>query len=675
MKASATIRDFRLDINGLRAWAVAAVVLFHFDVPGFKGGFVGVDMFFVISGFLMTGIVVKGLEQGRFSLGGFYMARVRRIVPALVALCAALLTLGWWLLTPTDYKVLGSHAASSLAFLSNFKYYFEHGYFDATSHEKWLLHTWSLSLEWQFYMLLPLALMVIWKLKPGRRPVLLAMALATASSYLLCAVLTPAKPPSSFFLLHTRSWEMLAGGLVFLVSPRLKWTGVQRRWVEGLAWALALACILGLEGSTAWPGWRALGPVLATALILAAARPDSAWTRTALAQWLGTRSYSIYLWHWPVAVALLYLGQKQNPLAVGCGLLTTLLLGHLSHRWVELPTQSKAERARFGPAPAAATAAIALAAAGLGVHFANGIPGRLDPAIELMSSEAVNKNPRRGECHTLSGVTSASCMYGGPRLQAVVLGDSHADSVVNAVAAAVADPAQDGVMQWSYSSCPTVQGARRVRDPGNRCGEFVDWAIGRLRDLPPGIPVIIVNRHASAVWGENGRSDALPGPKVYFSRVYSHADDAFIAEYSGHLVDTVCRIAATRPVYLVRPIPEMGLHVPNTARAMVWGRRTVTDITMAAYRQRNDFAWAAQDAARERCGARILDPLPYLCSDGVCHGAVGGRPLYYDDEHMSESGNRRLVPMFKAVFEAAPAPPPDRLIATGMPDPHPARKP
>ncbi|HUD33330.1 MAG TPA: acyltransferase, partial [Variovorax sp.] len=159
---------FRGDINGLRAWAVVAVVLYHFGIPGLHGGFVGVDVFFAISGFLMTGIVVQALERDRFSVWQFYLARARRIVPALVVLCATLMALGWRLLLPSDYKALGTHAWSSVAFMSNFKYWREAGYFDAGSHDKWLLHTWSLAVEWQFYLVLPLVLLAVWKLRPGR---------------------------------------------------------------------------------------------------------------------------------------------------------------------------------------------------------------------------------------------------------------------------------------------------------------------------------------------------------------------------------------------------------------------------------------------------------------------------------------------------------------------------
>lgn len=174
------VPNFRKDINGLRAWAVVAVVLFHFGVPGFAGGFVGVDIFFVISGFLMTTILIKKLEnqQQKFSVWEFYLARAKRIVPALLVLCITLLALGWFMLPPQDYRSLGMHTLTSVFFASNIQYWREAGYFDAASHDKWLLHTWSLSVEWQFYLLLPLLLWGVWRWWPGRACVVQRLSLA-----------------------------------------------------------------------------------------------------------------------------------------------------------------------------------------------------------------------------------------------------------------------------------------------------------------------------------------------------------------------------------------------------------------------------------------------------------------------------------------------------------------
>ena len=160
-------RKFRYDINGLRALAVIAVVLFHFKIPGFSGGFVGVDVFFVISGFLMTGIIVSGLEASPakgFRLFDFYMARLRRIVPALAVVCIVLLLAGWLFLAPADYVKLAREVDRALLFISNNYYFKNSGYFDADSHERMLLHSWSLSVEWQFYMIYPLVLMLVARL-------------------------------------------------------------------------------------------------------------------------------------------------------------------------------------------------------------------------------------------------------------------------------------------------------------------------------------------------------------------------------------------------------------------------------------------------------------------------------------------------------------------------------
>lgn len=210
--------NFRKDINGLRAWAVVAVVLFHFGVPGFAGGFVGVDIFFVISGFLMTNILIKKLEnpQQKFSVWDFYLARAERIAPALLVLCIALLALGWFLLPPQDYRSLGMHTLTSVLFASNIQYWREAGYFDAASHDKWLLHTWSLSVEWQFYLVLPLLLWGVWRLWPGRCNAAQVHILLLLASLALLVWLTSQKPEAAFFLLPTRAWEMLAGALAVL---------------------------------------------------------------------------------------------------------------------------------------------------------------------------------------------------------------------------------------------------------------------------------------------------------------------------------------------------------------------------------------------------------------------------------------------------------------------------
>lgn len=646
-------RKFRDDINGLRAWAVIAVILYHFGVSGFTGGFVGVDIFFAISGFLMTGIVLEGLERSKtspFSLLRFYMARARRILPALTALCAILLVVGWLVLTPLDYQMLGTHSVAGITFLSNIQFWREAGYFDTQSHEKWLLHTWSLAVEWQFYIILPLILMAVWKWRPTRHTVTLAMLAGFVTSLSLSIAVTPLAPSAAFYMLPTRAWEMIAGGIVYLLANRLMLTSAIRRFLETIGFALIIASIIGFNSSSSWPGWRALVPVIGTSIILLAARTNSIWTGSALTQWLGTRSYSLYLWHWPIVVATYYLDQQENSTAIAIGLALTLVLGNLSYNLVETPARRYLTNFSLRENAAVLLSfAIAVALAGLGVRLNHGVSGRLPADVEAISLESQDINPRRTECLLMSGTVSPSCTFGGKDLQAIVLGDSHANAIVSAITAAVPSP-NGAVMEWTYSSCPIIKGVHSTER--KQCGEFVDWAIQELNSIPRNVPVVIINRHAQYAFGANENAHEVNTPQVYFTKQYKISEPAFLKEYAQNLKDTACEIAKNRTVYLVRPIPEMGVDVPTRmARAAMSGVQKEIFISLAAYYKRQAFIWKAQDAAHDQCGVKILNPLPYLCSENRCLGSKNNRPLYRDDDHLSESGNKVLVPMFSDVFE------------------------
>jgi peptidoglycan/LPS O-acetylase OafA/YrhL len=632
---------------------VVAVALYHFGLHGFSGGFVGVDIYFVISGLLMTGIVVSNLERGKLSVWGFYLARGRRILPALLALCAVLMILGWFYLLPIDYKTLGSQEASAAVFLSNMKFWLEAGYFDSSSHEKWFLHSWSLAVEWQFYMLLPLFFLGVWKLRPGRGPIAWFATLGLVLSFGLCVALTPINPSGSFFLLPTRAWEMLSGGLLYLLAHHVVLSNRQRQVIEAMGLAVIVACIGGFDSQSAWPGWRAAFPVAATVAVLLAARPQSVWTANPIAQWLGTRSYSIYLWHWPIVVALNYGNWQQKSWAVVAGLVLTTLLGHVSYRWVEVPARALLSKQSTVRAIVTLTMTAALVAlAGLLVRLNQGVPGRFSKEIDMVKQEALNWNQRREACHPGSGFSSPLCKYGGERTAVFVLGDSHANAVISAVVDAL-PTAESGAIELSYSGCPTIEGVQYVQAKyaNMLCKDFINWTLRQLDKVEPNVPLVIVNRHAQYALGPNEKPEQENKPMVYFSKLYSVAEPAFLNEYSQHLTDTACKLAKSHAVYLVRPIPEMGINVPNTARAMVWGQQPNVSLSLANYHQRNDFIWAAQDVARDQCGIKILDPLPYLCWDGVCHGLKDGRPLYHDDNHLSEFGNKLLVPMFDKMFK------------------------
>ena len=657
--------NFRKDINGLRAWAVVAVVLFHFGVPGFSGGFIGVDVFFVISGFLMTTILIKKLEnqQQKFSVWEFYLARAKRIAPALLVLCITLLALGWFMLPPQDYRSLGMHTLTSVFFASNIQYWREAGYFDAASHDKWLLHTWSLSVEWQFYLLLPLLLWGVWRWWPGRASAVRCLVVVFLASLGLSIWLTAQKPEAAFFLLPTRAWEMLSGGLVALLAGGGIAQGlrVRGRAVEALGLAM-IALSIATANPLHWPGAAAMLPVMGTVLVLLAQRGDSVFTAPAVLQGIGNWSYSIYLWHWPVAVALAYGGWQSETGLVALGMGLSLLLGWLSFRWVEPLGHKQLAQWRTWPALAVFGAvSVLVALPALGIRLLHGVPGRLSPTVESISAAANDSNPLRDKSHSMGGMVFKKHVYGGPSIRAIVLGDSHASTIVTAVQGALANP-EHGVLGMSYTSCPTLFGVRQERQDLH-CAAFNEWALQQMAAVPSDVPVIIANRSSAYLYGNRYGAHELD-PVIFFDSTLRKLDKGyspFMQEYADHLVASTCRIAKTRPVYLLRPLPEMPVDVPRAmVRAAQLERPADVVTTLATYHQRHAVTWAAQDKAQTTCGAHLLNPLPYLCDGQYCQGADGGKPRYYDDNHMTETGNRRLVPLFAtALGNALPS------VATG----------
>lgn len=321
--------NFRRDINGLRAIAVIGVVLFHFDQSWLPGGFAGVDVFFVISGFLMTKIIISRMEVGNFSIIRFYVDRANRIIPPLVVLCASLLLFGFFALIPMDYKLLGQHIFSSLLFFSNFTFFGEAGYFDWTAYQKWLLHTWSLSVEWQFYVIYPIILAIIKKIL-NLKNIKILLCFLTIFGFLGNLLVTYFFPEAAYFLLHARAWELLAGGsLFFITSPNNQTTKTILSW---LGLMLIVASFYFVDGMTPWPGTMALLPVLGSGLLIIAQQKDGGILNNGFLQKIGDASYSIYLWHWIILVAnYKYYGE----LGVFPYVVLALLIGVLSRRFFE----------------------------------------------------------------------------------------------------------------------------------------------------------------------------------------------------------------------------------------------------------------------------------------------------------------------------------------------------
>ncbi|MFD1007277.1 acyltransferase family protein [Oceanisphaera ostreae] len=669
-QAQTATSHFRHDINALRAIAVLSVVFFHFNITGFSGGFVGVDVFFVISGFLMTSILVTRLEKKDIANGykggvgyvwKFYMARAKRIIPALLILILVLLLIGWWALPQGDYKLLSAHSLYALIFLSNVRFWREAGYFDAASHEKWLLHTWSLSVEWQFYLLLPLALLLLWRFLPSRKWLLAAVTVGFVVSLMASGSLTNKDPSGAFFLLPTRAWEMLAGGMVFLLSPYLRLSDSVNRLMHVIGLILITISILVFDASTAWPGTYALLPVVGTALILLAVQ-QLPWTRYASVQWVGLSSYSLYLWHWPVYVALVYLELNNEPVFIAAGLALSLVLGGISYHFVENPTRHWFK----GKGPILSPVSIALAAAlvampTLWIYLDEGVAGRMPKVVEQAAAEVNNVNLRRGECHSMGGNDFPWCTFGGNDIRAIVVGDSHASSVMTAaLTAAEASLANTldstennvGIYGSSYTSCPTLFGVKKQR-VDLKCEAFNEFIATKLQQIPPHIPLIIVNRTTGALFGsQNITESAQQSPSIYFSQPSKATTDDFLQEFQQSLMSTTCTLAKKRQVYLVNPIPEMPVDVPRVmARKLRLGKDADISISLEQYYARHQFVIEKQHAVAQACpNITVLNTSDGLCENDTCMGTENGYPLYYDDNHLTERGNRKLVRVFSDVF-------------------------
>ncbi len=326
---------FRYDINALRAISVIGVLLFHFKVAWVGGGFAGVDIFFVISGYLMSKIIINGITRDNFSLSEFYGRRLKRIVPALLALVLVITVGGFFIYFPVNYQLNEQNAAASVLFISNIVYWKSAGYFAEASDTNILLHTWSLSAEWQFYLIYPVILLLVHRFLKNKTRYLYAFIVVILVGYGAAIWYTSVDKDGSFFLLHSRAWEMMFGGLAFLCEDWAKKINITARRVMAITGYVAIfASFYFLNSSMAWPGGYTFIPVFAAFLIVAV-NCDFKALRMGAIQGTGKISYSLYLWHWPVFVVSQYLGFPLNTTLVISLMAISFIMGYLSFKYVE----------------------------------------------------------------------------------------------------------------------------------------------------------------------------------------------------------------------------------------------------------------------------------------------------------------------------------------------------
>jgi len=468
---------------------VTLVLNFHAFPDAVPGGFVGVDVFFVISGFLITGLIARELDVGRFSLIEFYNRRIRRIFPALIVVLAVTLALGWFWMLPQAFAQLGSDSFASAAFLANIALLLQSGYFDVESARKPLLHLWSLGIEEQFYLFWPLLLMVAARL---RMSILALAAVLGIASFLLNVAWIGANPVATFYLPFTRAFELLAGAVLACgwnnfnqsgtASDRRAWTGV----------ALIAASVAMLDSHSAFPGWWAVLPVAGSTLLLSA---PAAWVnRVLLASppmvWIGLISYPLYLWHWPLLVfgGIIKFGPLTLP-ERELILLASGLLAWATYRFVEIPFRfgRPSRRKMFGLG--AGMAMIALA--GFAVVWGRGFDSRLPPEIRAMASVRTESFKWRfGEClldlAKQTGFADA-CVERDRRPLVLVWGDSTAGALLPGLRKAQ-ETRGFAIAQLTSNSCIPALGADIPSTPN--CRAMNDKVFSLVRQIKPDIVLL-----------------------------------------------------------------------------------------------------------------------------------------------------------------------------------------
>jgi peptidoglycan/LPS O-acetylase OafA/YrhL len=480
---------YRPDIDGLRAVAVMLVVNFHAFPEAMPGGFIGVDIFFVISGFLITDIIARELDRQRFSLLAFYVRRIRRIFPALIVVLLATLVLGWLWMLPAAYAQLSSDVFASAAFFSNIALLLQSGYFDIESGRKPLLHLWSLGIEEQFYLFWPLILLLVARLRVS---LLAAASIIALSSFVLNLALIGSNPVATFYLPFTRAWELLAGAALACGWSQISQIGAAGNLRASVGLVLIATAAGLLDTKSAFPGWWAALPVAGAALLLSA---PAAWCcRTVLASrpmvWIGLISYPLYLWHWPLLVFFGII--KFAPLTLlERGLIVGLsfILASLTYRFVETPF-------RIGrPNPrrilALCTSMVLIAVAGGIIVQGHGFDFRLPPEIREMADVPVQATHWRvHEClldlsHEMA--FADNCVDRDRRPLLLVWGDSTAAALLPGLRKAQ-QVSDFGIAQFTSNSCVPALNADVAVTPN--CRAINDKVLSLARQIRPDIVLL-----------------------------------------------------------------------------------------------------------------------------------------------------------------------------------------
>lgn len=627
--------DYQPEVDGLRAVAVLSVVAFHALPGSVPGGFLGVDIFFVISGYLITNIIWRDLESKRFDLVTFYHRRIRRIMPAL---CVVLLatTVGVCLLGfSRDIANFGWSLAAAATSLANVLFWREAGYFEAASETKPLLHTWSLGVEEQFYLAYPLVLGLIHRLWPRRRRVVFVLLLV--SSLLLALWASVTRPSAAFYLAPFRAWELMLGGALCIASVppiRTRWT---REALATIGWVL-LAPPLWWRNDFPFPVPGALPVCLGAALLIHASRSGKTLSSALLASrplvFIGLVSYSLYLWHWPLLAGAHYLSVRPigGAVSLSC-VVVSFLLAVPSWRFVERPFRSPRPEGQFRHSTVFVVAGLAICA----LCAAGGVLAHWPPAPHGERAEqlAFPEPPKRLD--EIDGAEGDE--PGGPEPRTAVWGDSHAAALMPAIEAAAARHGQT-VRRFTWGGAPPVVGLRRTNQHKAR-GNSYAFHEKALRTIESSLSIDTVI--IAAFW------------KPYTSSVELGEGSNRLTEEAAFRVGletTLARLLnADKRVVLVGPIPTFDVPVPRALGLLAAygedpGSFVLPAVTFELDQHR---VFGCLDAQHGR-GVLRLNPHEALRRGDSFIAINDGRPLYIDTNHLSLAGAALVSPLFDQVF-------------------------
>jgi peptidoglycan/LPS O-acetylase OafA/YrhL len=655
--------SYRPEIDGLRAIAVIAVVLFHFGI-GLPGGFVGVDVFFVISGYLITRLVLRATECDTLSVGVFFERRIRRIFPALFVVVASTLAVGYWMLLPDELKKLGRSSVAQSFGIANIYFWRDTGYFSGPANNKPLLHTWSLAVEEQFYLLLPLVLVFCKSM--SRKKVFLILSLVALVSFSASVYSVIYHPNGTFYLLPTRAWELLLGCGLAALPWQFKSQPVRDTLVACIGLVALSLPMFFYNSRTTFPGLAAVPPVIGTALIIfASSSTPSIWPCKLLslrpAVFLGLISYSLYLWHWPIIVfTRMYFGDlhwQQLVLALSL----SLALSFLTWKWVEMPFRHSvliAQRKRvFRTALTMNVAVVSISATFIA---SGGLPKRFPDSLNSIfvdtyrhGAEYVTDLSDRLDFAVIPKLGIEPVVsIDNARPDFIVWGDSHA-SAISSVIDDVASELHLSGRVIAVSGLPGIPNIYRISNerPGDVESAWQSQVMALLREQKPRV-LILVSRWSFYTDGGNSVEDYPDGHHVIADGneglAAPTAPEEVLARNLLELAD-FCRENQIS-LWVVKQVPELKVADPaGDLYRYSAGRRRELPVARSAFTD-HLVRQSKPESIFQRVifkDVKFLDPAPLLLDhEGNVTSYINGKPIYRDDDHLSRLGCEMLRPMF-----------------------------